>query len=92
MYIIKDGKPFTFGTAENPEAFALPAMSRLSFADAKMVSEIEKNTDTEARGRMIKEFIVQHNPAMADMDIGDFQYFNIYSAWAKHEGSEALGE
>lgn len=92
MYILKNGKPFTFGTAEDPERFSLPSLTKLSFRQAKQIREIDLEPDTEERGKLIKDFVLSFNPDLEKLGIGDFEYFNIYSAWGKHEGAERLGE
>lgn len=90
--IIRKRTDFTFALEGADTVYTLPALSRLSFAEAELMRKIGQAEDLEKRGKLVKEFILKHAPELKDADIGDMEYFSIFNEYAMSEGRAKLGE
>lgn len=91
-YIIRKRTDFTFALDGADTVYTLPALSRLSFAEAELMQKINQAEDLEKRGKLVKDFILKHAPELKDADIGDMEYFSIFNEYALSEGRAKLGE
>lgn len=91
-YIVRKRTGFTFVLEGADTVYTLPALSRLSFAEAELMRKIDQAEDLEKRGKLVKEFILKHAPELKDEDIGDMEYFAIFNSYAMSEGKAKLGE
>ena len=91
-YIVRKRTGFTFALEGVDTVYTLPALSRLSFAEAELMRKIDEAEDLETRGKMVKEFILSHAPELEDADIGDMEYFSIFNSYAMSEGKAKMGE
>lgn len=91
-YIIRKRTDFTFALDGADTVYTLPALSRLSFAEAELMRKINQAEDLEKSGKLVKDFILKHAPELKDADIGDMEYFSIFNEYALSEGRAKLGE
>ena len=91
-YIVRKRTGFTFALEGVDTVYTLPALSRLSFAEAELMRKIDQAEDLEKRGKLVKDFILKHAPELKDADIGDMEYFSIFNSYAMSEGKAKLGE
>jgi hypothetical protein len=91
-YIVRKRTGFTFALEGVDTVYTLPALSRLSFAEAELMRKIDEAEDLEKRGKMVKDFILSHAPELEDADIGDMEYFSIFNSYAMSEGKAKMGE
>ena len=88
---LAEGWPFAF--ASDPDTvYELPALSQLSYEEAKEMQEIGSMTDITEQGPLIKEFILSYAPDLEEMGLGDMEYYEIFNAYGLSEGREKLGE
>ena len=84
---------FTFALeGEEETVYTLPSLKSLSFEAAKEMASIDDEKDLVKKGEMIRDFIQQSVPALAEKDLGDMEYLEIFNAYAMHEGEGNLGE
>ena len=91
--IIKLAESWPFAFASDPDTvYELPALSQLSYEEAKQMQEIGSMTDITEQGPLIKKFILDHAPALKDKNIGDMEFYTIFNEYGLSEGNERLGE
>lgn len=92
-FIVRKRRDFVFAVEDAPEqTFTLPALSRLDFEDAKLISQVNEEGDIVQRGELIKGFILKHVPELKKLDLGGMEYFEIFNAYSLAMGRNQLGE
>lgn len=88
---LAEGWPFAF--ASDPDTvYELPALSQLSYEEAKEMQEIGSMTDITEQGPRIKQFILNHAKGLEAKDISDMEFYTIFNLYALSEGGDKLGE
>lgn len=91
-FVLSRRKAFTFALEEDSKTeYSLPPIASLSFEDAKLLTEIDEESDIVKRGGMIRDFILSHCPDLKDAGLGDMEFFTIYAEYGKSLG-HAQGE
>lgn len=89
----KKREPWKFALEENTEKeYSLPALKSLSFEDAKLMTDIDEESDLVKKGNMIRGFIDSKCPDLKEAGLSDMEYLEILNEYALSEGKEALGE
>lgn len=92
-FIVRKRRDFVFAVEAAPEqTFTLPALSSLGFEEAKLLTQINEETDIVKKGGLVKEFLLKHAPALKDMGLSGMEYFEIYNAYGLAMGRNKLGE
>ena len=92
-FIVRKRRDFVFALEDAQEqTFTLPALSSLGFEEAKLLTQINEETDIVKRGELIQEFILKYAPGLADLGLGGMEYFEIYNAYGLAMGRDKLGE
>lgn len=92
-FILKKPQAFSFALEDDPETvYTLPPLKGFSFEEGKRMADIDDEADNVKKGRMIRDFILEKIPALADKGISDMQYIEIFNAYASFEGKKELGE
>ena len=92
-FTLKKRKAFVFALEDNPEqTYTLPSLKNLSFEDAQTMTKIDEEKNIVKKGNLIRGFILKYAPALADKNISDMEYFEIFNAYGLNEGREELGE
>ena len=92
-FTLKSRKGFTFALEDEPEkTYSLPALSKLSFEEAQLMTKLGDEKTIVKQGELIKKFILAHVPELADKGLEDMEYYAIFDAYGTSEGKERLGE
>ncbi len=92
-FILRKHRDFVFALDAAPEkTFTLPALSSLGFEEAKLLTQINDETDIVKRGGLVEKFILKYVPALKDMGLSGMEYFEIYNAYGLAMGRNKLGE
>ncbi len=92
-FTLKKRKDWSFALEDEPKKiYTLPALSGLSYEEADRMKKIGELTEISEQGPMIKEFILRYAPELADKNLGDMEYYEIFNAYGMSEGREKLGE
>lgn len=90
-FVMKKKKAFTFALEDHPgHTYEIPALSSLSFEDARILTEADKEQDLVQRGKIIREFILKFAPDLKSLS--DMEFFEIYNAYALFVGHAQMGE
>ena len=93
VFTLKKKKVFRFALEEEPEkVYELPPLNSLDFDEAQLLTELGDETKVSKQGPKIKDFILNHCPGLADKDVSDMEYYEIFNAYATSEGNAKLGE
>lgn len=91
--IITLAESWPFAFASDPDTvYELPALSQLSYEEAKQMQEIGGITDITEQGPKIKKFILDHAKGLENKNISDMEFYTIFNLYALSEGSDKLGE
>ena len=92
-FILKKPTAFSFALEEDEKTvYTLPPLKGFSFEEGRRMADIDDEEDNIKKGEMIRAFILEKIPALADKDISDMQYIEIFNAYASFEGRKELGE
>lgn len=92
-FTLNTSNDFTFDLSTEPgTVYRLPALTGLSFEDAEKMGKINEEKSVIKQGPMIKDFIISHNPALADKNLPDMAFYEIFNAYGLSEGREKQGE
>ena len=92
-FVLKKREAFTFALETEPEkVYTLPPLKSLSFEAAKTMASIDDEDDIVKKGGMIRDFVMQSVPELAEKDLSDMEYLEIFNAYATFEGKGSLGE
>lgn len=93
VFTLKKKKVFRFALEEHPETvYELPPLNSLGFEEAELLTELGDETKVSKQGPKIKKFILEHCQGLADEDVSDMEYYEIFNAYATSEGNAKLGE
>lgn len=91
-FVLKKHKEFVFALEEDPEVtYFIPALRSLDLEEIQTLSKIDDEKNLTKKGNLVKEFILRHAPDLKDKGLAGMQYFDIYNAYAIHNGSD-VGE
>lgn len=92
-FIVRKRRDFVFALEDAQEqTFTLPALSSLGFEEAKLLTQINEETDIVKKGGLVEEFLLKHAPALKDKGLSGMEYFEIYNAYGLAMGRNKLGE
>lgn len=92
-FIVRKRRDFVFAVEDAPEqTFTLPALSGLGFEEAKLLTQINEETDIVKKGGLVEKFLLKHAPALKDLGLSGMEYFEIYNAYGLAMGRDKLGE
>ena len=92
-FIVRKRSDFVFALEDMPEqTFTLPALSRLGFDDAKLISQINDEDDIVKRGKLIQDFVLKYAPGLKSVDVSGMEFFEIFNAYSLAMGRNKLGE
>ena len=92
-FIVKKRSDFVFALEDAPEqTFTLPALSRLGFEDAALITKINDESDIVKRGKLIKDFVLRYAPGLNGVGVSGMEYFEIFNAYSLAMGKSRLGE
>ena len=92
-FVLKKRRDFVFALEDDPETtYTFPSPKSLTFEEAKLMTQIDEETDLVVKGKMIRDFIIAKVPALEGKGLSDMEYLEILNAYALSEGRESLGE
>lgn len=91
-FILSKRSDFVFAIEDAPEqTFTLPALSRIGFEDAALITQINAEDDIVKRGRLIEKFLLQYAPGLKGV-VSGMEFFEIFNAYSLAMGRNMLGE
>lgn len=92
VYTLKKRKVFKFALEDEPDiVYELPPLKSLGYEEAQLMTELSDDTKISEQGPKVKKFILDHCPELADKDVADMEYYEIFNAYALSEGNK-MGE
>ncbi len=92
-FIVRKRRDFVFAVEDAPEeTFTLPALSSLSFEEARQITMINDEEDIVERGKLVEAFLLKHAPGLKALNLSGMEYFEIYNAYGLAMGRNKLGE
>ena len=89
-YKIKEHKPYEI-EGKTGKVYTIPAPANLDLDDADMMIEFNASTDAKRKGVICREFLLKYAPELADEQLGDVEYFLIFSDYNSSQ-TQTMGE
>ena len=88
-FTLKKKKVFTFSIEGNKKVYSLPPVTKLSI-DQVVAFQKFQEMDTVDTFKAAKKFVLENCPEIADAEISDYEYMEIFGAYAKYQNG--MGE
>ncbi len=88
-FTLKKKKVFTFSLEGSKKVYTLPPVAKLPI-DQVVVFQKFQDMETLETFKAAKEFVVKNCPDLEDADLGDYEYMEIFGAYAKSQNN--MGE
>lgn len=85
-FTLKKKKDFTFSIEGNKKVYSLPPITKLPI-DQVIVFQKFQEMDTADTFKAAKEFVVNNCPEIEDLNLGDYEYMEIFGAYAKSQSN-----
>lgn len=84
-YVIKKHPGFTFAMEGADTVYTIPALADLSVQDVVNFDKVAKLNDVTKQCQECKAFILRYAPDLASESIGDMEFVQIFTAYAKSQ-------
>lgn len=83
-FTLKKKKVFTFALEGSKKVYTLPPVTKLPIDQVVKFQKFQ-DMDTMDTFSAAKEFVLENCPDLADAEIGDYEYMEIFGAYAKFQ-------
>lgn len=83
-YVIKTPKPFAIEGQKGK--YMIPALSTLSVDEIGGIMSLTADTPVSERVAAVKDFLLRMAPGLAEEELGDYGFAQIFGAYEKEQG------